>query len=107
MSMPWIYLLVAAVFEVAFIAGMKFTEGFTKLMPSVFVFVSYMASLGFLTLAVKHLPISVAYPIWTGIGIAGAVLFGVFMFNEPLGAVKLLAIAAIVLGIVVLKVVSA
>jgi quaternary ammonium compound-resistance protein SugE len=104
--MAWIYLIVAAVFEVGFIACMKLTEGFTKLIPSIFVIVCYMASLGFLTLAVKTLPISVAYPIWTGIGIAGAVLFGVLVFHEPINLIKVLAIAAIVSGIIVLKVVS-
>lgn len=105
--MAWIYLLVAAVFELLFVVSMKYAEGLTKLWPSVLVIVGLIGGLVFLTLAVKDLPVSIAYPIWTGIGTIGAVIFGMLLFNEPLTLVKAMAIGAIMSGIIVLKVISA
>ncbi|MEG0370727.1 MAG: multidrug efflux SMR transporter, partial [Clostridium sp.] len=70
--MKWIFLIVAGVFEICFAVGLKYTEGFTKLAPSIFTFIGMVGGLYFLSLALKELPLGVAYAIWTGIGTLGA-----------------------------------
>jgi quaternary ammonium compound-resistance protein SugE len=106
MSLAWIYLLLAAVFEVVFAASMKAAEGFTRLIPSVMTVVAVIASIGFLTLAMRAIPISVAYPVWTGIGAIGTVALGYFYFGEGLSLMKGLSIAMIIGGVIGLRVSS-
>ena len=101
--MAWGWLLLAAVFEIAWAVVLKRTEGFTKFGPTVCMVVAMLASTLFLGLATRSLPISVAYPIWTGLGVLGVSLFGMLLFQEPAGAVKVLSIALICLGVVGLK----
>lgn len=104
--MQWIFLLIAGVFEVWWAIGLKYSQGFTKLVPSLFTAVGMAASLYFLALALKNLPLGTAYAIWTGIGTVGTVILGVILFKEPMDITRLVCIGFIVVGIVGLKLVS-
>ncbi len=101
--MAWVYLLVAGLLEIAWAVGLKYTQGFTKLGPSVFTLVSMAASVGLLGLALRHLPLGTAYAVWTGIGTVGTAIAGMIMLGEPAGALRLGCIALIVAGILGLK----
>ncbi len=101
--MAWIFLLVAAFFEVLFAMSMKYAAGFTRLGPSLLVMLAASAGIYFLTLALRELPVSIAYPIWTGIGTLGTVLLGTLLLGEALGPGKLLAVGLIVAGVAGLK----
>lgn len=101
--MAWIYLLAAGLLEVAWAVGLKYTHGFTRLMPSIFTLVSMAGSVGLLGLALRHLPLGTAYAVWTGIGTVGTALMGMLLLGEPAGALRLLCIALIVAGIFGLK----
>jgi len=104
--MYWIVLFVAGLFEVAWAIGLKYTEGFSKLWPSVFTIVCMIISMGLLAYAVKHLPIGTAYAIWTGIGAVGTVILGIVLFNESKELVRIFFIFLIVVGIIGLKIFS-
>ncbi|KAB2836624.1 quaternary ammonium compound efflux SMR transporter SugE [bacterium] len=104
--MAWIYLFIAGLLEVAWAVGMKYSEGFTRRWPSLFTLAMMLLSFGFLSLALKRLPIGTAYAIWTGIGAVGVAIWGIFFFGEAAGALRLACIALIVAGIVGLKWVS-
>lgn len=104
--MAWFYLLAAGLLEVAWAVGLKYTHGFTRLVPSIFTLVSMAASVGLLGLALRHLPLGTAYAVWTGIGTVGTVVFGMLLLGEPAGAPRLLCIALIVAGIFGLKLLS-
>jgi quaternary ammonium compound-resistance protein SugE len=104
--MHWIVLFVAGLFEVAWAIGLKYTEGFSKLWPSVFTIVCMIISMGLLAYAVKHLPIGTAYAIWTGIGAVGTAVLGIILFNESKELVRIFFILLIVAGIVGLKLFS-
>ncbi|PTQ89748.1 quaternary ammonium compound efflux SMR transporter SugE [Agitococcus lubricus] len=101
--MAWIYLLIAGVLEVQWAVTMKYTEGFTKLWPSVFCVLGMAASVYFLALAQKTLPLGTSYAIWTGIGAVGAAICGMILFNEPRDIARILCILVIVAGILGLK----
>ena len=101
--MAWIYLLVAGVLEVGWAVGLKYTDGFSRLVPSVLTAGCMIASLGMLGLALKSLPLGTAYAIWTGVGTVGTVILGIALFGEPAGALRLVCIALIVAGIVGLR----
>ncbi|NWA00523.1 DMT family transporter [Pseudomonas gingeri] len=101
--MPWIHLLIAAAFEVTFALGMKYAEGFTRLWPSVVTVLAAVGGICFLTLALRALPVSIAYPIWTAIGSLGTVLLGYLLLGESLTAIKLVSVGLIVVGVVGLK----
>jgi len=101
--MAWVYLALAAGFEVTFALTMKASRGFTVLWPSVGTAVAVIGGIGFLTLALRTLPVSVGYPIWVGLGALGTVAFGHLLFGEALGPLKLASVAAIVAGVVGLK----
>src|SRR5687767_11032473 len=105
--MAWAYLAAAAVFEVIFALGMKYSDGFTRPLPSIVTIVGVIGGIGFLTLSMKTLPVSVAYPIWTAIGTLGAVIFGSVMLGEPLTLAKFASALAIVAGVAGLKLSSA
>lgn len=105
--MAWAYLAIAAIFEIAFALSMKFSDGFTRPLPSVLTVLFTLGGVGFLTLALRHLPVSVAYPIWTAVGTLGVVVLGVLWLGEALTPVKLLSAVAIVGGVVGLKLASA
>ena len=104
--MAWLYLLIAGLLEVVWAIGLKYTDGFTRLVPSIVTLASMGASLLFLGLALKTLPVGTAYAVWTGIGAVGVAILGIILFAEPANALRLGSIALIVGGIVGLKLVS-
>jgi quaternary ammonium compound-resistance protein SugE len=101
--MAWAILVVAGVFETGWAIGLKFTEGFTKPVPSILTIVAMAVSMGLLGLAVRSLSVGTAYAVWTGIGSTGTVLLGIYLFGEPATAARLACIGLIVAGIVGLK----
>ncbi len=101
--MNWIYLLIAGLFEIGWAIGLKYTDGWSKLVPSVLTAAGMLVSFYFLSLAVRTLPIGTAYAVWTGIGTVGAAILGMIIFAEPATAVRIGCIALIVAGIVGLK----
>lgn len=101
---PWLLLLAAGVFEVAWAVGLKTTEGFTRPLPTVLTVGAMVASVVLLGLAVKQLPISTAYAVWTGIGAIGTAVLGVWLLGESLTLLKAASLALITLGLVGLKV---
>jgi quaternary ammonium compound-resistance protein SugE len=101
--MAWIYLFFAGLFEVAWAIGLKYTEGFTRMLPSIFTVASIVISLALLGLALKALPVGTAYAVWTGIGATGTALLGIWLFGEPATALRLSCIGLILAGIVGLK----
>lgn len=101
--MAWIWLGIAGVCEIAWAIGLKYTEGFSKLVPSVLTIAAMGASIGLLGIALKTLPVGTAYAVWTGIGAAGTALLGMMLFNEPVTAARIGCLALIVAGIVGLK----
>ena len=101
--MAWVYVLVAGVFEVVWLTGLKYANGFTRLWPSVGTVVAMCVSMVCLSLAVRAIPIGTAYAVWTGIGAAGAAIVGMILFNEPRDVARLCFIVLIVSGVVGLK----
>ncbi len=101
--MAWIVLFVAGLFEIGWAVGLKYTEGFTKLWPTVGTGVSLLMSMALLGWAVKTLPLGTAYAVWTGIGAVGTALFGIFVLKEPATAARLVCLCLIVAGILGLK----
>lgn len=101
--MPWIYLTLAGLFEIGWAIGLKYTDGFTRPLPTVLTAGSMVVSIVLLGLAVKTLPIGTAYAIWTGIGTVGTVMLGIVLFAEPVTAMRMGCIALIVTGILGLK----
>ena len=101
--MAWVYLIIAGLLEVGWAVGLKYTDGFSRLGPSLFTVVCMIASMALLALAVRTLPLGTAYAVWSGIGTVGAVLFGIFFLSEPTNALRLLCLTLIVCGIVGLK----
>lgn len=101
--MPWILLLIAAFFETAWAVGLKFTDGFTRLWPSLGTLAALIASFVLLGLAAKSLPIGTAYAVWTGIGAVGTVLCGIAFLGEPATTARLVCVGLIVLGVLGLK----
>jgi quaternary ammonium compound-resistance protein SugE len=104
--MAWFTLFVAGLMEIAWAIGLKYTEGFTRLVPSVLTLAAMAASMALLGLALKTLPIGTAYAVWTGIGAVGTAFLGIWLFGEPATAMRLLCIGLIVSGIVGLKLVT-
>jgi quaternary ammonium compound-resistance protein SugE len=101
--MAWVYLLLAGLFEIGFAAMLKPTEGFSKLWPSLAVVVLGLISLYFLAVAARDIPMGTAYLVWMGIGAIGAATFGIFAYDEPANALRLLFIATLIGSIVGLK----
>jgi len=104
--MAWVYLFIAGLLEVAWAVGLKYTDGFTRLLPTVWVFVTMAGSVWLLSLAARTLPLGTAYAVWTGIGVIGAAVLGIMLFGESKDAMRLACLALIVVGIVGLKVVT-
>ena len=101
--MAWIYLFIAGLLEITWAIGLKYTEGFSKLWPTVGTVLAMILSISFLGLALKSLPVGTAYAIWTGIGAAGTVVLGIILFAEPATALRLGCVALILTGIIGLK----
>lgn len=104
--MAWVILFVAGLFEIGWAVGLKYTEGFTRLWPSVGTGVSLVLSMGLLGWALKTLPLGTAYAVWTGIGAVGTALFGILVLKEPATAARLVCLCLIVAGILGLKLFS-
>ncbi len=101
--MAWVALFIAGVLEIAWAVGLKYTDGFTRLWPTIGTVIALVASLGLLGLAVRTLPIGTAYAVWTGIGAAGTAILGLWLFHEPATALRLFCIGLILAGVVGLK----
>ncbi|RZL44301.1 MAG: quaternary ammonium compound efflux SMR transporter SugE [Pedobacter sp.] len=101
--MAWIALFIAGLFEIAWAIGLKYSQGFTKLYPSIFTIVCMLISFGLLSYAMKTLPVGTAYAVWTGIGAAGTVILGMFLFGESREIMRLFFLSLILIGIVGLK----
>lgn len=104
--MHWFYLTVAGLFEIGWAVGLKYTEGFTKPVPTVLTLAAMAVSLWLLGLALKELPMGTAYAVWTGIGSVGTAILGIWLFGDPATVLRLLCIGLIVAGIVGLKLVA-
>jgi quaternary ammonium compound-resistance protein SugE len=105
--MAWIYLLVAGIFETAWAIGLKYSEGFTKLGPSLFTAATMIISFYLLALALRTLPVGTGYAVWTGVGTVGAAILGIVLFDESRAIPRILCIFLIVAGIIGLKLTSA
>ncbi|EJL30880.1 cation/cationic drug transporter [Caulobacter sp. AP07] len=101
--MAWIILTVAGLFEIGWAVGLKYTEGFTRPVPTILTGVSLLASMALLGWAIKTLPLGTAYAVWTGIGAVGTAIVGILVFKEPATAARLVCLALIVSGILGLK----
>ena len=102
--MSWVYLFIAGLFEIGWAIGLKYTNGFTRLVPTVLTAISMAVSLGLLGLALKTLPVGTAYAVWTGVGAVGTAILGIYLLGEPATVGRLVCIGLIVAGIVGLKV---
>jgi quaternary ammonium compound-resistance protein SugE len=101
--MSWLFLFFAGLFEIGWAVGLKYTDGFTRLVPSLLTVASMVISLGLLGLALKALPLGTAYAIWVGIGTIGTVIAGIWLFAEDASLVRMFCVGLIAAGIVGLK----
>jgi len=101
--MSWIILLLAGLFEVGWAVGLKYTDGFTRPLPTLLTVTAMLISLGLLGLAMKELPLGTAYAIWTGVGAVGTVIAGIILFGEAVTLMRLASVALIVFGLLGLK----
>jgi quaternary ammonium compound-resistance protein SugE len=102
--MSWIILFFAGLFEVGWAVGLKYTDGFSRPLPTALTVAAMGVSLGLLGLAMKELPLGTAYAIWTGVGAVGTVIAGIILFGESMALVRLASVALIIAGLVGLKV---
>ena len=104
--MAWVYLFIAGLFEIVWAIGLKYSNGFTRPAPSILTAVAMTASVVMLGLALRALPMGTAYAVWTGIGTVGTAILGIYLFDEPLTALRIGCIAMIAGGIIGLKLVT-
>jgi quaternary ammonium compound-resistance protein SugE len=104
--MPWVYLTIAGLFEIGWAVGLKYSEGFSKPLPTLLTVVAMAFSLWLLALAMKTIPVGTAYAVWTGIGAVGVALLGMLLFGESREFLRVLCLFLIIAGIVGLKLVS-
>jgi quaternary ammonium compound-resistance protein SugE len=104
--MAWLYLFIAGLFEVGWAIGLKYTEGFSRLVPSLLTVAAMIISITLLGIALKTLPVGTAYAVWTGIGAVGTAALGIYLFGDPATVARLASIGLIVAGIVGLKLVT-
>jgi quaternary ammonium compound-resistance protein SugE len=102
--MDWLYLVIAGAFEIAWAIGLKYTEGFTRVLPSTGTVMAMIASFYFLAQSLKTIPVGTGYAVWTGIGAAGTAILGIVLFDESTAFPRLVSLALIMTGIVGLKV---
>jgi quaternary ammonium compound-resistance protein SugE len=102
--MAWILLIVAGLFEIAWAIGLKYTDGFTRALPTAGTIAAMVISVWLLGIAMKTLPVGTAYSVWVGVGAAGTVILGIILFKEPANALRLISVALVIAGIVGLKV---
>ncbi len=101
--MNWLVLVIAGLFEMGWAIGLKYTEGFTRLWPTVGTALSMIISVGLLGIAMKSLPVGTAYAVWVGVGAVGTAILGIVLFDEPVNMARLVSLSFIVAGIVGLK----
>ncbi|HHY48166.1 MAG TPA: quaternary ammonium compound efflux SMR transporter SugE [Alphaproteobacteria bacterium] len=104
--MAWVYLVIAGLFEVAWAIGLRYSEGFSRLVPSVATIAAMIISVVLLGIALRQLPVGTGYAVWTGIGTVGTAILGIVLFGEPATALRLACIGLVVAGIVGLKLVT-
>ncbi|HEY0503445.1 MAG TPA: quaternary ammonium compound efflux SMR transporter SugE [Lysobacter sp.] len=104
--MAWFILVLAGLFEVGWAIGLKYTDGFTRLWPTVGTVAAMAVSLGLLGIAMKSLPVGTAYAIWVGVGAVGTVILGIVLFQEPTNPLRMVSVGLIVAGLVGLKLAS-
>ncbi|MBI5666668.1 MAG: quaternary ammonium compound efflux SMR transporter SugE [Chloroflexi bacterium] len=104
--MAWVYLVIAGLLEVGWALGLKYSEGFTRLVPSIFTVIGMVLSFAFLSLALKTIPLGTAYAVWTGIGAVGTVILGIVLLGEPAEVLRLLCVGLIIAGVVGLRILA-
>ena len=104
--MSWFILFIAGLFEVVWAVGIKYTEGWTRLWPSIFTVFAMTASFYLLSMALKHIPMGSAYAVWTVIGTIGTVIYGIIFFKEPTDILRIVCILLIICGIVGLRIMA-
>jgi quaternary ammonium compound-resistance protein SugE len=104
--MPWLILTLAGLFEIGWAIGLKYTDGFTKLWPTVGTVISMAISLGLLGIAMKSLPVGTAYAVWVGVGAVGTAILGIVLLGEPANAGRMISLGLIIAGIIGLKLAS-
>ena len=104
--MPWLVLVLAGLFEIGWAIGLKYTDGFTKLWPTIGTVASMAVSLGLLGIAMKSLPVGTAYAVWVGVGAVGTAILGIVLLGEPANAGRMISLGLIVAGIIGLKLAS-
>lgn len=102
--MSWGILVLAGIFEIFWAIGLKYTNGFTKLIPSLFTIIAMLVSFWLLSLSLKTLPLGTAYAVWVGIGTIGTVIAGIMLFGDSINIIRIISIAFIILGIIGLKI---
>jgi len=102
-KMAWIILVIAGLLEVCWAIGLKYTEGFTRLWPTVGTVLAMVLSIWLLGIAMKSLPVGTAYSVWVGVGAVGTVILGIVLFGEPANAARVISVALIIAGIIGLK----
>ena len=105
--MSWLILVIAGLFEIGWAIGLKYTQGFTRLWPTLGTVGAMVISVGLLGVAMRELPVGTAYAVWTGIGAFGTVILGIVLFGDPANAPRLVCVGLIVAGILGLKLTSA
>ncbi|MCG3671484.1 quaternary ammonium compound efflux SMR transporter SugE [Aliarcobacter butzleri] len=105
--MSWGILVLAGIFEIFWAVGLKYTDGFTKLIPSLFTIIAMLISFWLLSLSLKTLPLGTAYAVWVGIGTIGTVIAGIMLFGDSINIIRIISIAFIILGIIGLKITTA
>jgi quaternary ammonium compound-resistance protein SugE len=101
--MKWGILVLAGMFEAGWAIGLKYTDGFTRLWPTVWTVFAMLASVGLLGIAMKGLPVGTAYSVWVGVGAVGTVILGMALFGEPANTARLISVAFIIIGIIGLR----
>ena len=104
--MSWIILVIAGLFEIGWAIGLKYTQGFTRLWPTLGTVGAMVISVGLLGVAMRELPVGTAYAVWTGIGAVGTVILGIVLFGDPANAPRLVCVGLILAGIIGLKLTS-
>ena len=104
MSTNWVILIIAGLFEILCAIGLKYTDGFSKLIPSVLTILSMLISVWLLSISLKTLPLGTAYAVWVGIGTVGTVIAGIILFNDSVNLLRIISILFIILGIIGLKI---
>ena len=102
--MSWVTLVIAGIFEIFWAVGLKYTDGFSKLIPSLFTIIAMLVSIWLLSLSLKTLPLGTAYAVWVGIGTIGTVIAGIMLFGDSINIIRIISIAFIILGIIGLKI---